>query len=398
MRMRNRLLSAIGTPLFSLVVTAILLSSNAVAQDAAAPPPVTVAKPLVREVVDNDEFVGRFEAVDEVSVRARVGGYLDEVHFTDGALVRKGDLLFVIDQRPYKIALEQAEAQLQSAVATQTYAEAQLKRAEGLVKSGGQSVQTLEDRRREWITAQASVRAAQATADRAKLDLDYTKITAPIDGRIDRNQISVGNLIQADQSVLTTIVTLNPIDFYFDVDERRLLNFARTARGRGDDLQLGGGGVDVKVTIVDSDEKPFAGKLDFAENRIDKETGTMRLRARFDNPQFILQPGLFGRVEVEASNKYKATLVPDEAIGSDQNVRVVYVVGADGTVSTKPVRLGTRVYGYRIIHEGLDGSESIIVNGLMRARPGSKVTPQMIELPQTRESAVPDAVDLELAQ
>jgi membrane fusion protein, multidrug efflux system len=397
--MRNKLLSAIGTPFsFFVIVTTLLLSSSALAQDTAAPPPVTVAKPLVREVVDNDEFVGRFEAVDEVSVRARVGGYLDEVHFTDGALVKKGDLLFVIDQRPYKIALEQADAQLQSAKATQIYAEAQLKRAEGLVKSGGQSVQTLEDRRREWITAQASVRAAQATAERAKLDLEYTKITAPIDGRINRKQISVGNLIQADQSVLTTIVTLNPIDFYFDVDERRLLNFARTARGRGDDLQLGGGGVEVKVTIVDSNEKPFVGKLDFAENRIDKETGTMRLRAQFDNPKFILQPGLFGRVEVEASNTYKATLVPDEAIGSDQNVRVVYVVGADGTVSTKPVRLGTRVYGYRIIHQGLDGSETIIVNGLMRARPGSKVTPQMIKLPQTREGAVPDALDLELAQ
>lgn len=397
--MRNRLLSAIGTPLSSFfIVASVLFSSNAIAQDAAAPPPVTVAKPLVREVVDNDEFVGRFEAVDEVSVRARVGGYLDEVHFTDGALVKKGDLLFVIDQRPYKIALEQADAQLQSAKATLTYAEAQLKRAEGLVKTGGQSVQQLEDRRREWITAQASVRAAQAMAERAKLDLEYTRITAPIDGRIDRNQISVGNLIQADQSVLTTIVTLNPIDFYFDVDERRVLNFARTARGRGDDLQLGGGGVVVKVTIVDSNEKPFVGKLDFAENRIDRETGTMRLRARFDNPQLILQPGLFGRVEVEASNKYKATLVPDEAIGSDQNVRVVYVVGADGTVSTKPVRLGTRVYGYRIIHDGLDGTETIIVNGLMRARPGSKVTPKMIELPPTRDGAVPDAVDLELAQ
>jgi membrane fusion protein, multidrug efflux system len=397
--MRNRLLSAIGTPFSSLVVvTAVFLSSSVMAQDAAAPPPVTVAKPLVRDVVDNDEFVGRFEAVDEVSVRARVGGYLDEVHFTDGALVKKGDLLFVIDQRPYKIALEQADAQLQSALATQTYAEAQLKRAEGLVKTGGQSVQQLEDRRREWITAQASVRAAQATADRAKLDLEYTRITAPIDGRIDRNLISVGNLIQADQSVLTTIVTLNPIDFYFDVDERRLLNFARTARGRGDDLQLGGGGVEVKVTIVDSNEKPFVGKLDFAENRIDKETGTMRLRARFDNPQLILQPGLFGRVEVEASNTYKATLVPDEAIGSDQNVRVVYVVGTDGTVSTKAVRLGTRVYGYRIIHEGLDGTETIIVNGLMRARPGTKVTPQLIELPPTRDGALPDAVDLELAQ
>lgn len=393
--MRNWLPTALyGFFLSSL----ILLPPGALAQDAAAPPPVTVAKPVVRDVVDNDEFVGRFEPVDEVSVRARVGGYLQEVHFTDGMLVKKGDLLFVIDQRPYMIALEQADAQLQSAEATVTYAAAQLKRAEGLVKSGGQSVQTLEDRRREWISAQASVRAAQATADRAKLDLEYTKITAPIDGRIDRSLISVGNLIQTDQSVLTTIVTLNPIDFYFDVDERRLLNFARTARGRGDDLQLGGGGVEVKVTIVDSNEKPFIGKLDFAENRVDRETGTMRLRARFDNPELILQPGLFGRVEVEASNTYRAILIPDEAIGSDQNERVVYVVGADGTVSTKQVRLGSRLHGYRIIHDGLDGTETIVVNGLMRARPGSKVTPQMIELPQTREGAVPDAVNLELVQ
>ena len=396
--MRNKLLSVNGIPFSFILISALLLSSNALAQDAAAPPPVTVAKPLIRDVIDNDEFVGRFEASDEVSVRARVGGYLDEVHFIDGELVKKGDLLFVIDQRPYKIALEQADAQLQSAQATLTYAEAQMKRAEKLVTTGGQSIQTLEDRRREWITSQANLRSAQATAERAKLDLEYTRITAPIDGRIDRNLISVGNLIQADQSVLTTIVLLNPIDFYFDVDERRLLNFARTARGRGDDLQLGGGGVDVKVTIADSNEKPFTGKLDFAENRIDRETGTMRLRARFDNPQLILQPGLFGRVELEASNSYKATLVPDEAIGSDQNVRVVYVVGADGTVSAKPVRLGTRVHGYRIIHDGLDGSETIVVNGLMRARPGAKVTPQLIELPQTRDGAVPDAADLELAQ
>jgi membrane fusion protein, multidrug efflux system len=397
--MRNKLFPARGIPFSSIfLVATLLVPFAAMAQDAAAPPPVTVAKPLIRDVVDNDEFVGRFEAVDEVSVRARVGGYLDEVHFTDGALVKKGDLLFVIDQRPYKIAVEQADAQLQSAQATLIYADAQLKRAEELVKSAAQSVQTLEDRRREAISAKAAVRAAEATAERAKLDLEYTKITAPIDGRIDRNLISVGNLIQADQSILTTIVTLNPIDFYFDVDERRLLNFARTARGRGDDLQLGGGGVDVKVTIVDSTEKPFTGKLDFAENRIDRETGTMRLRARFDNPQLILQPGLFGRVEVEASNTYRAILLPDESIGSDQNVRVVYVVGADGSVSTKAVRLGSRLYGYRIIHDGLDGTETVIVNGLMRARPGSKVTPQMIELPQTREGAVPDAADLEFAQ
>jgi RND family efflux transporter MFP subunit len=294
--------------------------------------------------------------------------------------------------------LEQANAQLQSAQATLTYAAAQLKRAEGLVKTGGQSIQTVEDRRREWISAEASVRAAQATRDRAKLDLDYTRITAPISGRIDRKLISVGNLIQADQSVLTTIVTLDPIDFYFDVDERRLLNFARTARTRGDDLQVGGGGVDVKVTIADSDEKPFDGRLDFAENRVDGQTGTMRLRARFGNPKLILQPGLFGRIQVEASNTYKAILIPDEAIGSDQNERVIYVVGADGSVSSKPVRLGPRLYGYRVIREGMDGSETIIVNGLMRARPGAKVTPQMVELPPEHEEAVPEAASMELAK
>jgi multidrug efflux system membrane fusion protein len=394
MRMRNWLSSALNGLVFSL----LLLPNAANAQDAAAPPPVTVAKPLVRDAVDNDGFVGRFDAVDQVIVRARVGGYLQEVHFTDGSLVKKGDLLFVIDQRPYAIALDQADAQLQSAQATLTYASAQLTRAEGLVKSGGQSVQTLEDRRREHISAQAAVRAAEATANRAKLDLEYTKITAPISGRIDRKLISVGNLIQADQSILTTIVTLDPIDFYFDVDERRLLNFASTARSRGDDIQLGGGGVDVKVTIADRNEKAFSGKLDFAENRIDTQTGTMRLRARFENPQLVLQPGLFGRIQVEASNKYRAILIPDEAIGSDQNERVVFVVGADGTVSTKAVRPGPRLYGYRVIRAGLDGTETIIVNGLMRARAGSKVTPQMTELPQQRDDALPAALDLELAQ
>lgn len=392
--MRNWLSSALNGLVFSL----LLLPNPVSAQDAAAPPPVTVAKPLVRDAVDNDGFVGRFEAVDEVSVRARVGGYLQEIHFTDGSLVKKGDLLFVIDPRPYAIALEQAKSQLQSAEATLTYAAAQLKRAEGLVNSGGQSIQTLEDRRREQISAQAAVRAAEATVDRANLDLEYTKITAPISGRIDRKLISVGNLIQQDQSILTTIVTLDPIDFYFDVDERRLLNFASTARGRGDDIQLGGGGVDVKVTIADRNQKPFDGKLDFAENRIDQQTGTMRMRARFANPQLVLQPGLFGRIQVEASNKYRAILIPDEAIGSDQNERVVYVVAADGTVSTKAVRPGPRLYGYRVIREGLDGTETVIINGLMRARPGAKVTPEMTELPQERDNALPEAMDLELAQ
>ncbi|KQV83803.1 efflux RND transporter periplasmic adaptor subunit [Rhizobium sp. Root1220] len=381
---------------FSLA--SLLPLSDAIAQQAAPPPPVSVAKPVIRDVIDNDEFIGRFEPVDEVSVRARVGGYLQEIHFTDGALVKQGDLLFVIDQRPFVTALNEANAALEVAKSTQTYAEAQFKRADTLATSGSQSISILDDRRREWISAQANVRGAQATADRAALDMVYTKITAPLSGRIDRRLISVGNLVQADQSILTTIVSLDPIDFYFDVDERRLLNFADTARKQGKDLQLGGGGVDVTVTISDPNAKPFKGRLDFAENRIDNQSGTIRLRARFANPDLVLQPGLFGRIQVAASNTYQAILVPDEAIGSDQNERVVFVVGADGKVSTKQVRPGPRLYGYRVIREGLDGTETIIVNGLMRARPGSMVTPQMTELPQERQDTPPETGATESGQ
>ncbi|QWW66933.1 efflux RND transporter periplasmic adaptor subunit [Rhizobium sp. WYJ-E13] len=377
---------------------AALLPLTVEAQQASAPPPVTVAKPVVRDVVDNDEFIGRFEPVDEVSVRSRVGGYLQEIDFTDGALVKQGDRLFVIDQRPFVTALNQANAALEASKSALVFADAQYKRAQSLASSGSQSAQTLDDRRREFDSAQANVRGAQAAADRAALDMEYTEITAPLSGRIDRRLISAGNLVQTDQTVLTTIVSLDPIDFYFDVDERRLLNFADTARKLGKDLQQGGGGLDVTVTISDPNAKPFKGKLDFAENRIDNESGTIRLRARFPNPDLVLQPGLFGRIQVEASNTYQAVLVPDEAIGSDQNERVVYVVGADGTVSTKPVRPGPRLYGYRVIREGLDGTETIIVNGLIRARPGAKVTPQMTELPKERTDAPPETAGAESGQ
>lgn len=370
----------------------------ALAQSAPPPPPVTVAKPVVRDVVDSDEFIGRFEPVDEVSVRSRVGGYLQEIHFQDGALVKQGDLLFVIDQRPFVTALNQAKATLESAQSALIFADAQYKRTQSLASSGSQSAQTLDDRRREFDSAEANVRGAQAAADRASLDMEYTEIKAPLSGRIDRRLISAGNLVQTDQTVLTTIVSLDPIDFYFDVDERRLLNFADTARKLGKDLQQGGGGLDVSVTISDPAAKPFKGKLDFAENRVDNESGTIRLRARFPNPDLVLQPGLFGRIQVEASNTYQAILVPDEAIGSDQNERVVYVVATDGTVSTKPVRPGPRLYGYRVIREGLDGTETIIVNGLIRARPGAKITPQMTELPKERQDAPPETAGAESGQ
>ncbi|MBB3611672.1 efflux RND transporter periplasmic adaptor subunit [Rhizobium sp. BK602] len=367
--------------LFSCAI-AVLTASQVLAQSAPPAAPVTVAKPVVRDVIDSDEFIGRFQAVDEVSVRSRIGGYLQEVHFEDGTMVKQGDLLFVIDQRPYVNALNEATASLEVAKSTLTNAEAQFTRTQALAGTGSLSASNLDDRRRDLISAQANVRGAQASVDRATLDMEYTKITAPLSGRIDRRLISVGNLVQADQTVLTTIVSLDPIDFYFDVDERRLLSYADEARKHGSALQQGGGGLNVTVTIADPRQKPFKGKLDFSENRVDNETGTMRVRARFPNPNFVLQPGLFGRIQVEGSNSYKAVLVPDEAIGSDQSQRVVYTVGADGNVAPKAVRLGPKLYGYRVIREGMTGDETIVVNGLMRIRPGVKIAPQLIELPQ----------------
>ncbi|SDP08038.1 RND family efflux transporter, MFP subunit [Phyllobacterium sp. YR620] len=365
------------------LAAAIMTATSALAQEAAAPPPppVSVAKPIVRDVIDADEFIGRFDAVDQVAVRSRVSGYLDTVHFKDGALVKKGDPLFTIDQRPFQTALDQAQAALEVAKTTLTYAEAQYKRTESLTGSGTLSVSTLDDQRRAYLAGQASVRGAEAAVAQAKLDMMYTEITAPQDGRIDRRLISVGNLVNANETILTTIVSLDPIDFYFDVDERNLLAYARSARERGSDLQEGGGGLDVTVRLTDSKEPPVKGKLDFSENRLDAQTGTMRVRARFANPDFVLQPGLFGRVEVSASNTYKGILVPDDAVGADQNERIVYTVSEDGTVTPKPVRLGPKQYGYRIIREGLTGDETIVVNGLMRIRPGVKVKPELITLP-----------------
>ncbi|AYG59985.1 efflux RND transporter periplasmic adaptor subunit [Rhizobium jaguaris] len=375
----------LALPLLPLM--AALSSAQASAQQAPPPPQVSVAKPLVREVVDTDDFIGRFQASEQVSVRSRVGGYLQNIDFQDGQLVKAGDNLFQVDQRPFDTALSEAKANLAVANSTLTYAKAQFDRVDALVKSGSQSVSTLDDRRRELQSAEASVQGAEASVDRAKLDLVYSNITAPLSGRIDRHLISVGNLVQADQTILTTIVALDPIDLYFDVDERRLLSYAETARTQGKVLQEGGGGIAVTVTLSDRDHTKFTGKVNFAENVVDPATGTLRVRARFSNPDFILQPGLFGRVSIEGSNPYKAILIPDEAISSDQNERIVYVLSADGTVTTKAVRSGPKLYGYRVIRTGLTGDENVVVKGVVRVRPGAKVTPVTVVLPQENNEA-----------
>ncbi|QIG48082.1 efflux RND transporter periplasmic adaptor subunit [Nordella sp. HKS 07] len=355
---------------------------------APGPVPVTVAKPITREIVEDDEFIGRFEAVDEVTVRARVGGYLDKVHFRDGAIVKQGDLLFTIDQRPFQAALDEAKARLDVAQTQVDFTESQFKRAEKLTQTGNIPTATLDDRRREYLAALAAVQGAKASLIRAELDLEYTEIKAPLSGRIDRRLVSVGNLVQADQTALTTVVSLDPINFYFDVDERQFLAYARDARIRKQSLQEGAGGIDVTVRLADDAESPVKGRLDFAENRIDQATGTMRIRAQIPNKDLILQPGLFGRVNMPGSLPYKGILVPDDAIGADQDRRIVYVVDEAGKVSAKPIRIGPKIYGYRVVREGLTGDETIIINGLMRVRPGATVKPELVTLPDQAGGAV----------
>jgi membrane fusion protein, multidrug efflux system len=365
----------------AFAVLFLSLSTEAFAQAQTGPVPVTVAKPVVREIVEDDEFIGRFEAVDQVTVRARVGGYLDKVHFKDGAIVKEGDLLFTIDQRPFQAALDQATASLNVAKTLVDFTKIQFERAEKLSQSGNIPTSTLDDRRREYLAAVAQTNGAQAAVVRAQLELEYTEIKAPLAGRIDRRLVSVGNLVQADQTALTTIVSLDPIDFYFDVDERQFLAYARDARARKASLQEGAGGVDVTVRLADDIESPVSGKLDFAENRIDQATGTMRIRAQIPNKDLILQPGLFGRVNMPGSLPYQGILIPDDAVGADQDRRIVYVVDDAGKVTAKPIRLGPRIYGYRVVRSGLTGNETIVINGLMRIRPGVTVKPELVTLP-----------------
>ncbi|MCK8782604.1 efflux RND transporter periplasmic adaptor subunit [Rhizobium sp. NTR19] len=212
---------------------------------------------------------------------------------------------------------------------------------------------------------------------------------APLSGRIGRHLVSVGNLVQPDQTELTTIVATDPIHFYFDIDERRLLDYANAAHKNDTYLQEGAGGLKVVVRLADERSPTFSGTLDFAENSIDPETGTLRARARFANPSHTLQPGLFGHVEIEASSPYEAILIPDEAVAADQNERIVYVLDADSTIRSVPVQLGSKIYGYRVVQAGLKGDERVVVGGVVRVRPGAKVNPVHTELPLEIRSDVP---------
>ena len=351
-------------------------------QQAIGPPPppaVTVAKPVRKMVVDEDEYVGRFVAVDSVEIRARVGGYLEKINFTDGQMVKEGDVLFVIDRRPYRHALEQAKANLAQARANLAYAQSDLDRGAQLVKDKTITQQTYDQRLQTKNVAEAAVKAQEEAVASAELDHQFTELKAPISGRIGDRRVSVGNLvtggISGNSTMLANIVSIDPIRFEFTFDEAAYLRYERMAK-EGKDVTSREASVVVSVKLLDEKDFPHQGRLDFVDNVIDKASGTIRGRAVLSNPDGVLTPGMFGRIRVPGTPPYLALLVPEVAIGTEQARKFLLVVASDGTVQQKFVTFGQAVGQMRVVKDGLSPDDRVVVNGLMRARPGQKVTPQ----------------------
>jgi RND family efflux transporter MFP subunit len=363
-------------------VLATLVASCGEGQKPPAPPPpsVSVATPIKRTLSDFDEYVGRFTAVNSVEVRARVSGYLEGVHFKDGQIVKQGDLLFTIDKRPFQNTLDQARANLVQAKSNVAYTQSDFTRGQQLVRDKTITDQTFEQRTQAYHNAQAAVSNNEAAVRQAELDIEFTELRAPVNGRIGDRRVSPGNLVTGgtagNTTLLATIVSTDPIYFEFTFDEASFLRYERLSKN-GNDVASRGTGVQVALKLIDEHDFDHSGRMDFVDNVIDRSTGTIRGRAVFANPNNIFTPGMFARVRVPGSPLYEALLVPDAAVGTEQAKKFVLTVNADNTVVQKYVTLGqTTNDNLRVIKEGLGPDDRIIVNGLMRARPGQKVTPQ----------------------
>jgi RND family efflux transporter MFP subunit len=369
-----------------LVAAALLLSTcgEPQRQGGAPPPPeVTVAKPTQKSITDQDEYVGRFVAVSSVEMRARVSGTLEGVHFKDGQIVKQGTLLFTIDRRPFQNTLDQARANLTLARSNLTFTTADLDRAQQLVREKTITDQTFEQRAQAKRNAQASVNAQEAAVRQAELDLQFTELRAPIDGRIGDRRVSPGNLVTGgtggNTTLLATIVSIDPIRFEFTFDEASFLRYERMAKSKGaggDDIASRGASTPVKLKLIDEKDFTHQGRMDFVDNVIDRSTGTIRGRAQFPNPGGLFTPGMFARVQVPGSPPYDALLVPDVAIGSEQVRKFVYVVDDKDTAQQKYVTLGPVIDGLRVIKTGLAAGDRVIVNGMAKVRPGAKVKPK----------------------
>lgn len=373
----------------------ILLLNGCKGQEAPPPPPpkVTVSQPVVRELIEWDEYTGRLEAVDSVEVRARVNGYLQSANFKEGQIVKKGDLLFVIDPRPYQAELDQADAELKLAKARLQLAQDNSARAKKLLSARAISEEEADTRASDERVAQATVEQAKAAVQAAKLNVEFTQVTAPISGRISRKLVTEGNLINGGTggTLLTTIVSLDPIYCYAEADEQSFLKYTRLAQEgkRPSSREVRN---PAYLALADETGFPHKGYVDFVDNQLDPNTGTIRGRGIFPNPDLTLTPGLFARIRIPGSGKYEAILIPDEAIGSDQSQRFVMIVNNQNTTEYRKVVLGPIVNGLRIIREGLKPEDWVIVKGLQRAiRPGVKIDPQREKIaPKDENFLTPD--------
>jgi membrane fusion protein, multidrug efflux system len=382
------LVRSVGSNLRSLRVLRPLIAVLAVSlsgcgdkppQQAASPaPPVTVAQPTKRTVTNWDEFTGRFDAVEEVQVRARVGGFVTDVEFRDGAFVNTGDLLYIIDPRPFEAVAEQADGQLADARAKAELAKRDLDRGLALVQSSAVSEQVVDQRRQALQAAHAAETVAEGALKAAQLNIEFTHVVAPLGGRASRHLVSIGNLVTGSDNgggtLLTSIVSLDPIYVYFDMDEATYLKYNRLYfEGKRPSSRENPN--PVQVTLTGETKPSHDGKVDFLDNRLDVSTGTLRGRAVIPNKDYSILPGQFGRVRLIASAPYEALLLPDTAIATDQSRKIVFVVKDDDTVEAKPVVLGPLDEGLRVVREGLKPEDRVIVDGLQRARVGAKVSP-----------------------
>lgn len=386
--------------LFALVATLpLIVASCQPGQDAQGqaaappPPPVTIANPIKQKITDWDEFTGRIDASESVRLFSQVTGYLQSIHFVDGSEVKKGQLLFQIDPRPFQAVLDQAKAQLEQARVRTELAKNEFERAAKLVEAKAISAEEFDNRSKNLREAEAGLKAAEANVSKAEIDVEYCSIKAPIDGRISRRLVDIGSLVVGGPmgaTELTSIVALDPIYAYIDADELSVLRYQRMNReGNGHSNEENR--VPCELALADSEGFPYKGVIDFVDNRLDPNTGTIQVRALFSNPkpergQRELQPGYFARVRVPAGKEYEALLIDDKAIVSDQNMKLVMTIGEGNIVTPKPVVLGPVVNGMRVVRQGLTEQDKVIVNGLSKAFPGTPVTPTF-----ANAEAAPDA-------
>ncbi|MGR9086741.1 MAG: efflux RND transporter periplasmic adaptor subunit [Gammaproteobacteria bacterium] len=350
------------------------------------PPSVKIARPLAQDVTEWDDFTGRIDAVSSVDVRARVSGYLEKVNFKAGEKVKKGDLLFLIDPRPFSALLNHAIAERDRARARLELAKNDLERAERLFRAKAISEEEYDARSKGLREAVATVQSAEANVATARLNLDFTRIRAPIDGRIGRELITEGNLVNgggADATLLTFIVSTDPVYVYVDADERSVLKYRRLAQGDSGRADIGSGQTPVRLAVADETDFPHQGTLDYMSPREDTATGTVTLRGVFPNADGLLSPGFFARMRVRASAPYPALLLPDRAIATDQAQRFVWVVNQENQVEYRQVELGARIGQSRVIKAGVTPEEWVVIEGLQKLRPGIVVRPDRIALAGT---------------